>query len=506
MPRTVLLPPRQHCWIESDAYDRSTFARLVDETPSLRALQARGSAVVPHFDALLEDLFALCFKLEPRWRAEDEVAPSAGLNRILLGALRDHPLLATLREDTQLEEARAGLATVLMGEELLERLERDELLPRSDRADLWDLAQREEALRRRVAEARSLEGTGAGDTTRADADRQVALAEAALRRKAQDVAQRLREMPARARDTLPQAAAGLCRTVAEAEREAHGWSSGAGGAGEAGHAGRTIELGRRLARSPKLRRLAALAGRMRSMALALRRASLERPNAEVYEVQLAGELARLLPPELLALRHPLLRRDFLRRLHEGRLLAYRLRGVDERGRGPLVVCLDGSSSMAGDKELWAKAVTLTLLEIARRQRRLFRVIAFSSRDMPLFVRDLNPREHHRIQEERVFELAEHFAGGGTDFELPLDAALATLRSARYRRGDIVLITDGECRVSPAWLERFRRDKAQLEFALFSVLIDVGSSTVETLHALSDRVTSVSRLTDDAARDLFLSLG
>jgi uncharacterized protein with von Willebrand factor type A (vWA) domain len=244
---------------------------------------------------------------------------------------------------------------------------------------------------------------------------------------------------------------------------------------------------------------------MRSLAIALRRKSLERPSAEVHEVQLAGELDRLLPPELLALRHPLLRRDFLRRLHEGRLLAYRLRGVDERGRGPMVVCLDGSSSMAGEKELWAKAVALTLLEIARRQRRLFRVIGFSSRDVPLFVLDLNPREHHRVQEERAFDLAEHFPGGGTDFEMPLDAAVRTLSEARYRRGDVVLITDGECRVSPEWLEGFRAEKQRLDFTLFSVLIDVGASTTETLRALSDRVTSVSRLTDDAAKDVFLRL-
>lgn len=506
VPRTVLLPPRQHCWIESDAYDRSAFARLSEETPSLRALAARGAEAVPHFDALLEDLFCLCFKLDPCWRADDAVGPSAALNRTLLAALREHPLLASLREETQLDEAKAGLATVLMGEDVLSRLERDELLPRGDRVDLWDLARREEELRRRAEEAESLEGTGAAKATRAEARRQAELAEAQLRRKAQQVSQRLGEMPARAREALPQSAAGLRREIAEADAEAHGWSSGLGGEGDAGGAGRTIELGRRLARNPKLRKLGALTGRMRTLAVALRRKSLERPSAEVHEVQLAGELARLLPPELLALRHPLLKRDFLRRLHEGRLLAYRLRGVDEHGRGPMIVCLDGSSSMAGEKELWAKAVALTLLEIARRQRRLFRVIGFSSRDVPLFVLDLNPREHHRVQEERALDLAEHFPGGGTDFETPLDAALATLAEARYRRGDVVLITDGECQVSPEWLERFRSEKKRLDFALFSVLIDVGPSTTDTLRELSDRVTSVSRLTDDAAKDLFLRLG
>ena len=48
-------------------------------------------------------------------------------------------------------------------------------------------------------------------------------------------------------------------------------------------------------------------------------------------------------------------------------------------------------------------------------------------------------------------------------------------------------------------------KRRLGFSLYSVLIDVGPSSTATLADLSDRVTSVSQLTDAAARDLFVSL-
>jgi uncharacterized protein with von Willebrand factor type A (vWA) domain len=201
-----------------------------------------------------------------------------------------------------------------------------------------------------------------------------------------------------------------------------------------------------------------------------------------------------------------LRRDFQRRLVEGKLLSYELRGTDDRGRGPMIVCLDGSSSMAGEKEIWAKAVALTLLEIARRQRRLFRFICFSSADTPLFTLDLNPRDHHAVAVDRTFDVAEYFPGGGTDFETPLSAALDALGQARYRRGDVVLVTDGECRVSDEWLARFRAERERLRFSVFSVLIDAGgTSSTETLAGFSDRVASISELTDDAARDLFLRL-
>jgi uncharacterized protein with von Willebrand factor type A (vWA) domain len=171
----------------------------------------------------------------------------------------------------------------------------------------------------------------------------------------------------------------------------------------------------------------------------------------------------------------------------------------------MVVCLDGSSSMAGEKEIWSKAVALTLLEIARRQRRLFRFVCFSSADMPLFTLDLNPRERHVVREDRALDVAEYFPGGGTDFQTPLDAALDCLRSAPYRRGDVVLVTDGECQVDPAWLARFQAEKKRLRFAVWSVLIDVGPSSLEALRALSDRVTAVSKLTDEGVRELFVRL-
>src|SRR5262249_13829447 len=155
----------------------------------------------------------------------------------------------------------------------------------------------------------------------------------------------------------------------------------------------------------------------------LRRKIFERANAELYAVGVGAELSRLLPHELLALRHPILRRDFARRFLDAQLLQYALQAIDEKGKGPMVVCIDGSSSMAGDKEIWSKAVSLTLLDIAQRQRRLFRSICFAAADMPLQVLDLNPRQRYLADMNKVFQLAEYFPGGGTDFQKPLSAAL-----------------------------------------------------------------------------------
>ena len=249
-----------------------------------------------------------------------------------------------------------------------------------------------------------------------------------------------------------------------------------------------------------------MVGRMKEHALALRRKIFERTDEELFEVGIGAEVSRLLPTELVTLHHPILRKDFTRRFVDNELLLYSLRGIEEKGKGPVVVCLDGSSSMAGDKEVWAKALTLTLLEIARRQRRLFRTICFSSAETPLQIFDLNPRERYEADMGTVMELAEYFPGGGTDFETPLNAARECLRQSRFKRGDIVFITDGECQVKPEWAEEFRADKEEMGFSLFSILIDVGgSSTIGTLKEFSDKISTVSRLTSEGVKDLFVKL-
>ncbi|HSQ04906.1 MAG TPA: VWA domain-containing protein [Burkholderiales bacterium] len=208
---------------------------------------------------------------------------------------------------------------------------------------------------------------------------------------------------------------------------------------------------------------------------------------------------------MLALRHPILRRDFARRFLDAELLQYALRAPDEKGKGPMIVCLDGSSSMAGDKEIWSKAVSLTLLDIAQRQRRLFRSICFSSADMPLQVLDLNRRQRYVAEMGKVMEMAEYFPGGGTDFQQPLSAALECLQQAHYRRGDIVFITDGECRVDAQWVKAFKRAKERLGFSVLSVLIDVGSSSLGALTDFSDKITTVSQLSSEASKDIFLKI-
>jgi uncharacterized protein with von Willebrand factor type A (vWA) domain len=102
-------------------------------------------------------------------------------------------------------------------------------------------------------------------------------------------------------------------------------------------------------------------------------------------------------------------------------------------------------------------------------------------------------------------MAEYFPGGGTDFQAPIDAAVELIEDKQLKRGDIVVITDGECQVSPEWLGEFNQRRDKLKFSVFSVLVDVGSSELSTLAQFSDHVSSVKNLTVEGSREIFLKI-
>ncbi len=132
-----------------------------------------------------------------------------------------------------------------------------------------------------------------------------------------------------------------------------------------------------------------------------------------------------------------------------------------------------------------------------------RSISFSSGDTPLQVLEMNARPRYEAEMAKVTDLGEYFPGAGTDFQKPLDAALECLKKSKYKKGDVVFITDGECQVTPEWAEKFRDDKEKLGFSLYSILIDVGPSSLGTLKEFSDRITTIKQLTGDEAKDIFV---
>jgi uncharacterized protein with von Willebrand factor type A (vWA) domain len=527
-PRPIYIPvvPDTASWLENDSYDRRAWAELGLSAPTIAELVEAGERLVPHFGALLQDLFSALFKYNLVWMKPDAVRRSAMLNRIILGQLLPTPAFELLKTRTLLEEDKAVIAALVTGEQVLEMIRREKLVNRAEMLDLKDLEHQEQELAERAAalknaaelaeqEKRKEPREGEDPDTQARmrqrieelkdaAARAAQVAEAHLNQKARMLEDQLKHGDHSELKRMQLRSAELAQEIDRVASDSHDFSREFGQGGRIS-AGERLELGRRLARNKKIGELARLVGRFKQDARALRRRTLDRGVAEAYDIERGADLGRLIPAELLAMHHPGLTLDFKRRLLEADVLQYRLREDEQKGKGPMVVCIDVSSSMQGEKELWAKAVSLTLMDIARRQRRLFRAVLFSSGPDSLKVLDLNRERRYQPELPKVLEMAEYFPGGGTDFQSPIDAAVELISDKRLKRGDIVVITDGECQVSPEWLSMLRRRKEELQFSIFAVLVDIGSSELSTLAQFSDKVSSVSKLTVEGTREIFLNI-
>lgn len=192
--------------------------------------------------------------------------------------------------------------------------------------------------------------------------------------------------------------------------------------------------------SPRLRQIANLAGRLERLASSKARSKVKPGVGEIHGVEIGDDIARLLPSELVCLRHPKRKLVLMKKLAERQALTYGMTGREPQSRGPVVVLLDESSSMREDgKDTWSKAVALALLSTATKQRRAWHLVAFSGSihrevDVPVGSTTI----------ATVAEALDCRCHGGTDFDAPVLRAVEIIgKSKTMRQADVVLITDGE---------------------------------------------------------------
>jgi uncharacterized protein with von Willebrand factor type A (vWA) domain len=500
--------------IEVDSYDRKLFSELEGTSEELKNLIDRGSNLLPDFRSLVMDLFASFFKLNVLIRRRDGDNERLSLGRMIIEIAHSSETYKSLREETALDGFKSAAATLVLGEELIKWIKSEEGMSKKTLLREWEIGAGEQSLKEyeeqlktweEVNKVKSLENINSGKLKhqKKNADFKLNAMEGELKDLVKEQEKILAKFEKKIEKQLQSSMDIAADKVEGAEHELREWGSSMGIPVEKA-LGKKIDLASKLIKSQKLRKLSNMVGSLREEMLTSRRKVWSKMGSEVYNVSNGSDLGRMIPSELLTLSHKYLRKDFMKRFIEKKLLQYHLRL--EKGRGPLVVCLDGSSSMSGEKEIWSKAVCMTLLDYAKRQRRKFTVIVYSAKGSPLKYFESRARNRWGMLEDDILELAEYFPGGGTDFQDPLDKASELLNLSKFKRGDVVFITDGECDVSDDWLNGFLELKHRLKFKIYSVLIDLtGRESPGALKKFSDRITTVSRLTSNNVKEVFISL-
>jgi Mg-chelatase subunit ChlD len=433
--------------------DRLLWQRVAETSEAVQELMAEATAA-PAFGPLLADVFNVFFKTAPTLRDPNGIDPAVRQNRSWVENLLSAESTATTRPLTQRDDLASALATLAAGREIWQALQEVNDPPQPGEGDP--------------------NAGGPGSPANAHGG---GLAPEAIQAIAERAAQAAADGAAQA-------------------QSANGWGTADSPLSQA-PLGARVDFALRL-RDPRFQALARLIGRLKGIARTQHRAALRHSPEEIHRLTQGDDLSRVLPAELVLLRHPGARLDVARRLLEHQLVQYDLTPRPRTERGPLVVCLDASGSMGGDRIDWAAAVGLALLDTARRQHRGFAACYFNGGVQATF-----DWPQGRVSPQEMLAFATVDASGGTDFTAPLAWALTQFDRKTYAHGDLVFVTDGQAPVDASVLQRWQTVRARLGIRGFGILIQ--SAATAPLTDIVDRIWSVAGPDDAAAAALFAEL-
>lgn len=503
--------------IAFDRYDKQDAERMLKDMPDFDAHReklADSKAGELAYD-VWQDGFLALHKFEAEDIPEDQIRPTHLINRVVMDEARDLSDFKELRQWTQGDDIGSALAMNTIEphlETIYDRLEEETEMAKQLMQQMQALSQMQDEEKnlddmiKEWTEEHEGEEDDEGQQGRKEKQKEL---QDAIQEAEDGVSQGAQELKDALNGKRPGIKAEMQKGMEKAADNAETMNAMAESFGmEPGSlhrlpANKRLELAKRMD-NPKFKKIAELFGPMKRLAFTEQRRKVNYAPEEIFDVELGNNLNRVLPTEVARLSDPLRKVSFLKDFVQRGLMQYKMRGYEKVAKGGIVYVFDGSGSMAGDREIWSKAVGLALLHIAKKQNRPFYAIQFGSRNE---INVFDFRDSQNFTPEDVIDFAEFFFNGGTDFMSPLNTAVGLLNDEYNHEGrtksDIVFATDGYCSVTDDWLVELKKAQDKIGFQIWGINIG-GDRDAEPLHSICDgKVASIQSLTNgDNVRQIF----
>ena len=245
-----------------------------------------------------------------------------------------------------------------------------------------------------------------------------------------------------------------------------------------------LKLAAQIEQNPRLKRLLALAGNALETAQRKRRQhKAETGYGELVGITTGNDVSQILPQELARLSDSRQKLSFYRDYLEGQLFQNDLQALEEKGKGPMVVCLDCSGSMQeGLRDLWSKALIVALVKLANEEDRTVSVIRFESVCFEPI--EIQPKAD---TDTLLGLLAMSPTNGGTEFQPPLEKARGIIDQDKdYSEADIVFITDGIAPLSSVFLQEYSESLEKMKANFFLLEIEPERGWSNPLEGLASQ--------------------
>ena len=484
--------------LKSTKIEQMIFDDLYSESDCLKEYERKGKDKLKSFDSLINDVFQSVYGLNTKYIDDAEMTPiSRRFNKNILSDMMADEEYGAIKNVCEGKELPALSATEEFTENLLNNLSSliNEAVGGKDKINAIDkIKENRKGLSEKLENLIERRNNAAPENLhKLDSDiihmanRIVAKTEQAEMLE-NVIAGNVNMKGHKIKECVSKAVCAALGKASETQSALIAWSDGDA---QMQRSEVNAEILKRCANSYKLRYIAQFFGRHKEMLNSKRLAGYTYGRGEKYDIECGNNISRTLTSDLSLLADPRLLPLFIRKFQKKALKQYRRRTPEYKGKGDIIVCLDESSSTFGENNAYGMSVAMLLYEICKVNKTNFALIHFSTKTKT----DIFPKEN-RIESQKVFECAETFLSGGTNFDKPIAEAIKLVKSGIFSKPDIVFITDGECVANKESINLLTEVKTESGMKLTGILLDKSEHFEFSLAQFADKIYRVSELAED----------
>lgn len=485
--------------VKSNIIDKEIFEEALKDASAVNEKIMERNAEAPFFKKLSEDLFNGFYKIGPQVYHKSNVVSSLDMEHDLVAELTSNEKFNHLRANTAGDVFNSTFSLNMFQEEAYKKYqewvqqskENEELMN-----DINDAISKQEDLRQLLEDLND-------EPDNQDIQDKIEQLENMLAQANKDIADKQNKMSKDGKGDMGSLKSALTSAMETAQEQTEqmadvvdnffgdvgtGAGDGQGVLSKVPYEDR-LKLAEQLMNNSKLKEIAKILGRMKEMLNSISKKP-SKYGSSITDVGTGDNIRKSLSSEKLLLTDNELENQFYKKYFNKSLLQYQTAGTQEQ-KGPVIVCLDGSGSMSGQRDYWAKSIAIAMLQLALKDKREFRCIIFSNKVNAIF--DFN---RETFTTEKLIEMATYFASGGTSFEPALQRAVESIEESSYRKADILFITDGSPNgfLTSVFKSKFKALKEDKDFAVQGIII--GSESTRYLEEFCDDITTFRDLNKD----------
>ncbi|WP_165767922.1 VWA domain-containing protein [Virgibacillus indicus] len=467
--------------INTDKFDRRRFQKLFSMSKGLQDLN-QFEKPFPTFEGLLADIWGSLYKMDPKLIDQKKVSQELRTNHTFMQRIMNDENFEQYREYTRLDDLSSAIGTVKFGKKTHEWLQEQREANEELNQQLKDI----ERMQNQLEHQQRTQGLGNENQNLKD-----------------DLQKAMENLHEQVERVLKDNQTGFSKSLQQAMKDTQDTKNSVkslmggtnGGNAEAElkkiPLRNQLELADKISESSHMKEIAEWAGRFKQIARKKQKSKFNHATTR-SGITFGNDLGRILPSELGLYKNETTRIEFKRRFAKQKVRQFDFKGKETLGKGPIILCLDQSGSM-NKLDTQSKGFALALMSIAKRQKRDFALIPFSSRAHKYVY------EKGKIDAKAMVALCERFIGGGTNFQAPLEKAVEIVSESSFKRADIVFVTDGEASITKNFINDFEKQKQRTEFNVLSLIIGYRCDTVK---AFSEKVVQIQDFNDEGSFTAF----